>query len=43
MFVNSDADEELEEPNEAVAAGHALSAVAAAAAAAAAANVSGQQ
>ena len=43
MFVDSDADEELEEPNEAVAAGRALSAVAGAAAAAAAANGSGQQ
>jgi len=44
MFVDSDADEELEDPNEAVAAGRALSAVAGAAAAAASANGSpGQQ
>jgi len=44
MFVDSDADEELEDPNEAVAAGRALSAVAGAASAAASANGSpGQQ
>lgn len=44
MFVDSDADEALEEPNEAVAAGRALSAVAGAAGAAASANGSpGQQ